>query len=52
MSSCSFCGKPKKDTRAMVATQTKEFHICDKCVDKCKNIITKSRNEQKVVTYV
>lgn len=35
--SCSFCGKSQAEVRKLVAGPS--VHICDECVDLCKNII-------------
>jgi ClpX C4-type zinc finger len=35
--SCSFCGKNQTEVRKLVAGPS--VHICDECVDLCKNII-------------
>jgi hypothetical protein len=36
-SSCSFCGKNQSDVRKLVAGPS--VHICDECVELCKNIV-------------
>jgi hypothetical protein len=37
-SSCSFCGKNQNEVRKLVAGPS--VHICDECVELCKNIVT------------
>ena len=36
-SSCSFCGKNQSEVRKLVAGPS--VHICDECVELCKNIV-------------
>ena len=40
---CSFCGKPRKDVRCLIAGPL--VYICDECVDLCVDIMA---TEQKV----
>ena len=38
---CSFCGKPQKDVRKLIAGPS--VYICDECVELCNDIITEDR---------
>ena len=35
--SCSFCGKPQKDVKKLIAGPT--VYICDECIELCNDII-------------
>ncbi len=37
--SCSFCGKPQKNAKKIIASPNGECFICDECVAICKEII-------------
>lgn len=36
---CSFCGKPQKNTKKIVASPNGDAFICDECINICKEII-------------
>ncbi len=37
--SCSFCGKPQKQARKLIASPGGDAFICDECIDICQDII-------------
>jgi ATP-dependent Clp protease ATP-binding subunit ClpX len=41
--SCSFCGKPQKAVKRLIAGSGRGAFICDECVLKCHQIITEER---------
>jgi hypothetical protein len=41
--SCSFCSKHQDEVRKLVAGPT--VHICDECVDLCRNILAEDRED-------
>ena len=41
---CSFCGKPKEETRRLI-TGPDGACICDECVDICKSMVEEWENE-------
>lgn len=41
---CSFCETPKSKVKRMFSNG-KDKHVCDKCIAKCKTLITESDNE-------
>lgn len=43
---CSFCNKPQKDVRKLIAGPT--VYICDECVDICLDIIAEEREGEHV----
>lgn len=43
---CSFCGKPQKNARKIVANPNGDVFICDECIEICKDII--KEDEKKV----
>lgn len=44
---CSFCGKPKKETRKLVAGPP-GIYICDECIGICSDIIEDDLEEEEV----
>jgi ATP-dependent Clp protease ATP-binding subunit ClpX len=42
--SCSFCGKPQKDVRKLIAGPS--VYICDECVELCNDIITEEEERE------
>ena len=46
---CSFCGKPKKETRKLVAGPP-GIYICDECISICSDIIEDDLEEEEVST--
>ncbi|MBU0900240.1 ATP-dependent Clp protease ATP-binding subunit ClpX [bacterium] len=42
---CSFCGKPQKDAKRLVAGQ--KVYICDECVRLCNEIVNEDLEEEK-----
>lgn len=38
---CSFCGKPQRDVRKLIAGPT--AYICDECIDRCKDAANEER---------
>jgi len=42
---CSFCGRPKKDTVMLITGD--EAHICDQCVVQAKDILTEEMEQRK-----
>lgn len=42
---CSFCGRPKKDTLMLIAGDN--AHICDQCVSQAKEILTEELDQRK-----
>lgn len=36
---CSFCGKPAKDVKKMIASELNHVHICDECIKSCMGLI-------------
>ncbi|MBI2965641.1 MAG: ATP-dependent Clp protease ATP-binding subunit ClpX [Chloroflexi bacterium] len=40
---CSFCGKPQKSVKRLIAGSGRGAFICDECVVKCHQIITEER---------
>ncbi len=43
-SSCSFCGKPQKDVKKLIAGPPGLF-ICDQCVALCSDILAQQDEE-------
>jgi len=43
---CSFCGKPQKNAKKIVASPNGDAFICDECINICKDII--KEDEKKV----
>jgi ATP-dependent Clp protease ATP-binding subunit ClpX len=46
--SCSFCGKPQKSVKRLIAGSGRGAFICDECVVKCHQIITEERAQAPV----
>ncbi len=46
---CSFCGKPKRETRKLVAGPP-GIYICDECISICSDIIEDDLEEEEVST--
>jgi ATP-dependent Clp protease ATP-binding subunit ClpX len=42
---CSFCGKPQKSVKRLIAGSGRGAFICDECVVKCHQIITEERSQ-------
>jgi len=42
---CSFCGRPKKDTLMLIGGEN--AHICDQCVAQAKDILTEELDQRK-----
>ncbi|MBM3959260.1 MAG: ATP-dependent Clp protease ATP-binding subunit ClpX [SAR202 cluster bacterium] len=42
---CSFCGKPQKSVRRLIAGSGRGAFICDECVVKCHQIVTEERTQ-------
>lgn len=47
---CSFCGKPQKNAKKIVASPNGDAFICDECINICKDIIKedKKSNLEKI----
>ena len=45
---CSFCGKPQKDVRKLIAGPS--VYICDECVELCNDIITEEYEREDYYT--
>ncbi len=48
--SCSFCGKPQKDAKKIIASPNGESFICDECVAICREIIREDEAESQLET--
>ena len=48
--SCSFCGKPQKDAKKIIASPNGESFICDECVAICREIIREDEAESQIET--
>jgi len=46
--SCSFCGKKQSEARKLIAGPS--VHICDECVDLCKNIVLQEAEADQAET--
>ena len=46
--SCSFCGKKQKEARKLIAGPS--VHICDECIDLCKNIVLQETEDDEAET--
>lgn len=46
--SCSFCGKKQNEARKLIAGPA--VHICDECVDLCKNIVVQEAETDQTET--
>lgn len=38
---CSFCGKKESDVKAMINSEATGDNICNECIVKCKELVTK-----------
>lgn len=47
---CSFCGKPQKDAKKIIASPNGESFICDECVAICREIIREDEAESQLET--
>ncbi len=47
---CSFCGKPQKQAKRLIANPTGDAYICDDCVRICADIIKEEAVKIKVFT--
>lgn len=47
---CSFCGKPQKDAKKIIASPNGESYICDECVAICREIIREDEAESQLET--
>ncbi len=47
---CSFCGKPQKDAKKIIASPNGESFICDECVAICRDIIREDEAESQLET--
>ena len=46
--SCSFCGKPQKNAKKIIASPNGECFICDECVAICKEIIREDEAQSQL----
>ena len=46
--SCSFCGKPQKNAKKIIASPNGECFICDECVAICKEIIKEDESQTQL----
>ncbi len=46
--SCSFCGKPQKSAKKIIASPDGESFICDECVAICREIIREDENHAEL----
>ncbi|MDE9457040.1 hypothetical protein KKJ00_04225 [Xenorhabdus bovienii] len=46
---CSFCGKSKDETKALVAGP--HVYICDECIDLCQEIVLERKKVKEVETF-
>ena len=47
--SCSFCGKNESEVKKLLGRPTLELYICDECVDKCQQAISKDDVSKQVL---
>ena len=36
---CSFCDLPKSDVKKLISNAFDTYHVCDKCVAKCSELL-------------
>lgn len=46
--SCSFCGKPQKNAKKIIASPNGEAYICDECIAICKEIIKEDEQHESL----
>ena len=44
---CSFCGKPKEETRRLLTGPDGEACICDECIDLCKSMLEEWESDKE-----
>ena len=44
---CSFCGKPKEETRRLLTGPDGEACICDECIELCKSMLEEWENDKE-----
>ncbi len=46
--SCSFCGKPQKNAKKIVASPNGDAFICDECINICREIVNEDQKKQEL----